>query len=45
MLQNKVLRRRIFGPKEGKITNDGEKVHSEKHNNLNSSPDIVRLVK
>ena len=37
--------RRIFGPKRDGITGEWRKLHSEKLNDLYSSPDIVRVIK
>jgi hypothetical protein len=37
--------RRIFGLKRGQITGDWRKLHNEERNNLNSSPNTMRMIK
>jgi len=39
------VRRRIFGPRENKVTGEWRRLHNEEINDLYSSPDIVRLIK
>jgi hypothetical protein len=40
LFENRVLRR-IFEPKRDKVTGEWRKLHNEKLNNLNSSPNIA----
>ena len=42
--ENRVLRR-IFGPEEDKVTGEWRKLHNEEHNDLYSSPNVVRVIK
>ena len=42
MFENRVLRRRVFGPKRGEVTGEWRKLHKE---DLYSLPNIVRVVK
>ena len=42
--ENRVLRR-IFGPKRDKVTWEWRKLHNEELNDLQSSPNIVRIIK
>jgi hypothetical protein len=44
VFENRVLRR-IFGPKKGEVTGEWRKLHNEELNDLNSLPNIVRVVK
>jgi hypothetical protein len=44
LFENSVLRR-IFGPKRRKYLKDVEKVHNEELHNLDSSPNIIRVMK
>jgi hypothetical protein len=37
--------RRVFGPKRDKMTGEWRKLHNEELNDLNSLPNIVRVVK
>ena len=37
--------RKIFGPKRDEVTREWRKLHNEKHNDLYSSPNIVRVIK
>jgi len=37
--------RRIFGPKRDEATREKRKLHSEEFNNLNSSPNIIWVIK
>jgi len=43
VFENRVLR--IFGPKRDEVTRELRKLNNEEHNNLYSSPNIVRLIK
>ena len=42
--ENRVMRR-IFGPKRDEVTGKWRKLHNEELNDLNSSPNIVRMIK
>ena len=44
MFENRVLRRK-FGPKRDEVTGEWRKLHNEKFNDFNSSPNIVRAIK
>jgi len=44
MSENGALRR-IFGPKNDKVTREWRKLHNEELNDLYSSPNIVRVIK
>ena len=44
MFKNRVLRR-IFGPKRDKVKRQWRKLHNEELNDLDSSPDIVWVIK
>ena len=44
VFENRVLRR-IFGPKRDKVTGEWRKLHNEELNDLNSSPNIVQVIK
>jgi hypothetical protein len=44
MFENWALRR-IFGPKRGKVTGEWRKPHNEELNDLDSSPNIVLVIK
>ena len=44
VFENKVLRR-IFGPRRDKVTGEWRRLHNEEHNDLYSSPNIVRVIK
>jgi hypothetical protein len=44
MFENRVLRR-IFGPKKDKVMGDWRKMYNEELHNLNSSPNIIRMIK
>jgi hypothetical protein len=37
--------RTIFGPKRDKVTREWRKLHNEELNDLQSSPNIVRVIK
>ena len=39
------MRRRIFGPKRGEVTEEWRKLHNEELNDLYSSPNTVRVIK
>jgi hypothetical protein len=41
--ENRVLRR-IFGPKRDKVTGQWRRLHNEELNDLNSSPNIIRVI-
>jgi len=41
---NMVLRR-IFGPRRDEVTGEWRRLHNEELNDLNSSPNIVRVIK
>jgi hypothetical protein len=41
VFQNRVLRR-IFGPKRDEVMGEQKKLHNGEHQNLYSSPDIIR---
>ena len=43
VFENMVLRR-IFGPKRDEVPGEWRKLHNEKHNELYSSPNIVRVI-
>ena len=44
VFENRVLRR-IFGPKRDEVTGEWRKLHYEELNDLNSSPNSVRVIK
>jgi len=44
VFENRVLRR-IFGPKGDEVRGKWRKLHNEEHNDLYSSPSIVRVIK
>jgi len=44
VFENRVLRR-IFGPRREEISGEWRRLHSEKLNDLYSSPNIVRVIK
>jgi len=44
VFENRVLRRK-FGPKRDEVIGEWRKLHNEKLNDLNSSPNIVREIK
>jgi len=44
VFENRLLRK-IFGPKRDEVTREWRKLHNEKHNDLYSSPNIVRVIK
>jgi hypothetical protein len=37
--------RRIFGPKRDEVTGGWKKLHNEELHNLNSSPNIIKMIK
>jgi hypothetical protein len=37
--------RRIFGPRRDEVTGDWRKLHNEELHNLNSSPNIIEIIK
>ena len=43
VFENRVLRR-IFGPRRDEVTGEWRKLHNEELNDLNSSPNIVRVI-
>jgi hypothetical protein len=43
VFENRVLRR-IFGPRRDEVTGDWRKLHNEEIHNLNSSPNIIRMI-
>ena len=44
VFENKALRR-IFGPKKDEVRREWRKLHNEELNDLDSSPNIVRVIK
>jgi hypothetical protein len=44
VLENRVLRR-IFGPKRDEASGEWRRLHNEEHNDLYSSPNIIRVIK
>jgi hypothetical protein len=44
VFENRVLRR-IFGPKRDEVTGEWRRLHKEEHNDLYSSPNIIRVIK
>jgi hypothetical protein len=44
VFENRVLRR-IFRPKRDKVTVQWRELHNEEHNDLYSSPNIIRMIK
>jgi hypothetical protein len=44
VFENRVLRR-VFGPKRDEVTGECGMLHSEKHHNLYSCPNIIRKIK
>jgi len=44
VFENRVLRR-TFGPKRDEVTGEWRKLHKGEHNDLYSSPNIVRVIK
>jgi hypothetical protein len=44
VFENRVLRR-IFGAKRDEVTGEWRKLHIEEHNNMYTSPNIVRVIK
>jgi hypothetical protein len=43
VFENRVLRR-IFGPKRDEVTGEWRRLHNEEHNDLYSSPNIIRVI-
>jgi len=41
----KMVLRRIFGPRRGEVTGEWRRLHNEELNDLYSSPNIVRVIK
>jgi len=44
-VSEKRMLRRIFGPKRDEVTGEWRKLHNKGHNDLYSSPNIVRVIK
>jgi hypothetical protein len=44
VFKNRVLRK-IFGPKRDKVKAEWRKLHNEELRDLNSSPNIIRIIK
>jgi hypothetical protein len=44
MFENKVLRK-TFGPKMDEVTEEWSELHNKKINDLNSSPNIIQVIK
>jgi hypothetical protein len=44
MFENRMLRK-VYGAKRNELTGSWRKLHSGKHSNLYSSPNIVRMTK
>ena len=44
MSENRVLRR-IFGPRNGKVTGEWRKLHNEELTDLYTSPSIIQVIK
>ena len=44
MFENMVLRK-IFGPRRDEVTGEWRRLHNEELNGLDSSPNIVRVIK
>jgi len=44
VFENMVLRR-IFGPRRAEVTREWRRLHSEKLNDLYTSPNILRVIK
>jgi len=44
VFENRVFRI-IFGPKRGEVTGEWRKLHNEEINELDCSPNIVRVIK
>jgi hypothetical protein len=45
VFENRVLRRRIFGPKRDEVTGVWRKLRNEELHNLYSSPSAIRMIK
>ena len=43
VFENKLLRK-IYGPKRDEVTGEWRKLHNEEHNDMCSSPSIVRMI-
>jgi len=41
----KMVLRRIFGPRKDEVTGEWRRLHNEERNGLYSSPNIVRVIK
>jgi hypothetical protein len=44
LFENRVVRI-VFGPKRDEVTREWRKLHNEELNDMDSSPDIFRLIK
>ena len=44
VFENRVLKR-IFGPRRDEVTGEWRKLHNEELNDMQSSPNIVRVIK
>jgi hypothetical protein len=44
VFENRLLRR-IFGPRRDEVTGEWRKLHNEEHNDMYSSPSIIRIIK
>jgi hypothetical protein len=44
VFENRVLMRRIFGPKRDEVTGEWRKLHNEELHDLYSSPSVIRMI-